>query len=222
MLFSLVYVTFFSSRCMLELKFAIYHRVASPSSFASSVDVCTIGWGITGPGICIPIVFLIAVILSNNYFLLLSDLCACVKVKKMVCKWRWVYLPAIPLSAVSPYLKSKFWTSVLALRISMWVETWITSKFANLFSSNNLKADFWNLCPKFSFQLFCILCFPRIHNKKWVHPESIPIPFLTHVQCVYTVMECIPGHISNLSWSSPEWSKAHLKAKNAVQNLEFR
>ena len=29
--------------CMLELKFAIYHRAASLSSQASSVDVCSIG-----------------------------------------------------------------------------------------------------------------------------------------------------------------------------------
>jgi len=32
---------FCSSRCILELKFAIYHRVASLSSQASSVDVLT-------------------------------------------------------------------------------------------------------------------------------------------------------------------------------------
>jgi len=37
---------FFSSRCMLELKFVIYHRAASLSLLASSidvVDVCSIG-----------------------------------------------------------------------------------------------------------------------------------------------------------------------------------
>jgi len=39
----IVHVTSFSSRCMLELKFAIYHRIASLSSQASSVDVCSIG-----------------------------------------------------------------------------------------------------------------------------------------------------------------------------------
>ena len=33
----------FSSRCMLEQKFAIYHRAASLPSQASSVDVCSIG-----------------------------------------------------------------------------------------------------------------------------------------------------------------------------------
>ena len=37
---------FFSSRCMLELKFGIYHRAASLSSQASSVDVCSISWRI--------------------------------------------------------------------------------------------------------------------------------------------------------------------------------
>jgi len=38
--FILVRVTSFSSRCMLELKFAIYHRAASLFSQASSADVC--------------------------------------------------------------------------------------------------------------------------------------------------------------------------------------
>jgi len=34
----------FSSRCTLELKFAIYPRAASLSSQVSSVDACSIGW----------------------------------------------------------------------------------------------------------------------------------------------------------------------------------
>ena len=34
---------FFSSRYMLELEFVIYHRAASLSSQASSVDACSIG-----------------------------------------------------------------------------------------------------------------------------------------------------------------------------------
>jgi len=38
MVFSL-FMSCFSSRCMLELKFAIFHRAASLSSQASSVDV---------------------------------------------------------------------------------------------------------------------------------------------------------------------------------------
>ena len=35
MFFILVHVTFFSSRCMLELKFVIYYRAACPPSQAS-------------------------------------------------------------------------------------------------------------------------------------------------------------------------------------------
>jgi len=35
----IVFLIFFSGRCMLELKFAICHRVANLSSQASSVDV---------------------------------------------------------------------------------------------------------------------------------------------------------------------------------------
>jgi len=68
---------------MLELKFAIYYRAASlPSQASYAVD--SIGWRITG--------FLQhtnsisnSAILLNNYILLLSDLCACVHLKK---KWR--------------------------------------------------------------------------------------------------------------------------------------
>ena len=38
---------FFNSRCMLELKFTIYHRAANMTSQASLVvDVCSIGWRI--------------------------------------------------------------------------------------------------------------------------------------------------------------------------------
>jgi len=50
---------------MLELKFAIYHRAASLSSQASSVDVCSIGWRIinqtrlSSNTPCTPTVFLI-------------------------------------------------------------------------------------------------------------------------------------------------------------------
>ena len=55
---------------MLEQNFVIYHRAASLSSHASSVDVCT--HNISN-----------SVILSNNYVLLLSDLCISVQVKKM-------------------------------------------------------------------------------------------------------------------------------------------
>ena len=40
--FILVHFTLFSSRCMLELKFADYHRAAILSSQVSSVDVCSI------------------------------------------------------------------------------------------------------------------------------------------------------------------------------------
>jgi len=39
-------MSLFSSRCMLKLKFAIYHRAASRSSHASSVDVRSIIWRI--------------------------------------------------------------------------------------------------------------------------------------------------------------------------------
>ena len=49
--FSVCLCRFFSSRYMLELKFAIYHRT-SLSSQASSVDGCSIRWRITDPGIC--------------------------------------------------------------------------------------------------------------------------------------------------------------------------
>ena len=64
-----------TSMCMLELKFAIYHRAASLSSQASSVYVCSIGWSWR-------ILISNSAILHNNYISLLSGLCACVHVKK--------------------------------------------------------------------------------------------------------------------------------------------
>ena len=92
----LVHVTFFSSRCMLELKFAIYHRAASLFSQASSVDVCNIGRRIidqtrlSSNTNCIPN----SAILHNNYISLLNYLCACINVKKKVMGWQLeFYLP---------------------------------------------------------------------------------------------------------------------------------
>ena len=83
--FILVHVTFFSSKC----KFAIYHRAASLFSQASSVDVCSIGWRIIDQTRLIKhslhTNFISnSAIWHNNYILLLSNLCACVHVKK---KW---------------------------------------------------------------------------------------------------------------------------------------
>jgi len=63
MFFILVRVTSFSSRCMLELKFTIYYRAASlPSQHTNSISN--------------------SAIVRNNYISLLSDLCACIHVKK--------------------------------------------------------------------------------------------------------------------------------------------
>ena len=84
MFFILVHVTFFSSRCMLELKFAIYYRAASLPSQASYAVLAEESqaflklsqhtYSISN-----------SAILRNNYISLLSDLCACVHVEQ---KWR--------------------------------------------------------------------------------------------------------------------------------------
>ena len=42
LMFLVSFMSLFGSRCTLELKFAIYHRVTSLSSQVSSVDVCSI------------------------------------------------------------------------------------------------------------------------------------------------------------------------------------
>ena len=81
MFFILVHVTFFSCRCMLELKFAIYYRAASLPSQASYAILAE------GSQACFkhsPHTNNISnsAILRNNYISLLSDLCACVHVKK--------------------------------------------------------------------------------------------------------------------------------------------
>ena len=78
---------FFGSRFMLELKFAIYHRAASLSSQASSVDVCTVlaEESLTRPGSLQTLPAHQLYFLCNNFFSLLRELCTCVHVKK---KWR--------------------------------------------------------------------------------------------------------------------------------------
>ena len=81
-----VHVTFFSSRCMLELKLAFYYRAASFPSQASYAVLAE--QSLTGPGFLQTLPHTNSIsnsaILHNNYILLLSDLCACVHVKK---KW---------------------------------------------------------------------------------------------------------------------------------------
>jgi len=83
--FNLVHVTFFSSRCMLALKFAIYlQNSKSPhTSF-----LCSIGWRIIGFFKHSPHTNSISnsAVLHNNYISLLSDLCACIHMKKKWCR----------------------------------------------------------------------------------------------------------------------------------------
>ena len=79
---------FFSSRCMLELKLAIYYRAASLPSQASFAVIAQ--ESLTRPGFLqiFPahqqyfISISNSAILRNNYISLLSDLCACVHLKK--------------------------------------------------------------------------------------------------------------------------------------------
>ena len=80
---------------MLELKFAIYHRVASLSSQASYTVLA-----LHTNSICN------SVILRNNYISLLSDLCACVYMKK---KW---------------HHKGSHSSSVSSLNRLVWLQTW--------------------------------------------------------------------------------------------------
>ena len=102
MFFILVHVPFFSSRCMLELKFAIYYRAASLPSQASyaRAEVCHLllssKFPLTG-FLCsdqtrlssntphTPNSISNSATLHNNYISLLSDLCTCVHGNK---KWR--------------------------------------------------------------------------------------------------------------------------------------
>jgi len=72
---------------MLELKFAIYYRAASLPSQAS---YAVLGEeSLTRPGFLQTLLHTNSIsnsaILRNNYILLLSDLCACVHVKKKWC-----------------------------------------------------------------------------------------------------------------------------------------
>ena len=81
LMFFLVYVTFFSSRCMLELKFAIYYRAASlPSqtSYALLAEESQAFFKHSPQTSSISN----SAILRNNYISLLSDLFTCVHVKK--------------------------------------------------------------------------------------------------------------------------------------------
>ena len=83
MFFILAHVTFFSSRCMVELKFAIYYRAASLRSQASYAVLAE--ESLTKPSFLQTLPHTNSAILRNNYISSGSDLCACVHTKK---KWR--------------------------------------------------------------------------------------------------------------------------------------
>jgi len=71
---------FFSSRCMLELKFAIYYRAASRHSQASYAVLAGVSQAFFKHSQHANSISNSA-ILHNNCISLLSDLCACVHVK---------------------------------------------------------------------------------------------------------------------------------------------
>ena len=84
MFFILVHVTFFSSRCMLELKFVLLQssKLPSQASYAVLAEESQAFFKHSGPHTNS---ISNSAIIRNNYISLLSDLCACVHVKK---KWR--------------------------------------------------------------------------------------------------------------------------------------
>ena len=103
--FILVHVTFFSSRCMLELKFDIYHRAASlpsPASYAVLAEESQAFFKHSPHTNSISN----SAILHNNYISWLSDLCACVHVKK---KW---------------HRKGSHSSSVSGSNRLVWLQTW--------------------------------------------------------------------------------------------------
>ena len=73
---------FLSSRCMLELKFAISLRIIA---WPGSVQTPNQQW--MTKGLLVFNRISNSAIFSNNYVLLLSDLYACIQVKKLCCKW---------------------------------------------------------------------------------------------------------------------------------------
>ena len=91
--FILVHVTFYSSTCMLELKFAIYYRAASLPSQAS---YAVLAESLTRTRLCsntpahqLTCSISNSAILHSKYISLLSDLCAHVHVKK---NWHCIIL----------------------------------------------------------------------------------------------------------------------------------
>ena len=82
---SLFMSLFFSSRCMLELKFAIYYRAASLPSQASYAVLAGESQAFFKHFQHTKSIFNSA-ILRNNYIMLLSELCACIHVKKKWCR----------------------------------------------------------------------------------------------------------------------------------------
>ena len=107
---------FFSSRYMLEMKFAIYHRAASLPSQASSADVCSIGWRIidqtrlSSNTPCTPTVFLI-----QQFCIIITFRCWVICVHAYT--WRKIWR-----------CKGSYGFSVSGSNRLVWLQTWKKAK----------------------------------------------------------------------------------------------
>ena len=114
MFFILVHVTSFSSRCMLELKFAIYYRAASLPSQASYAVLAEESQASNSPMAQHTDSISNLTILRNDFISLLSDVCACVHAKKNgVVKEAIVLRWAVRIASCDFKLGKKRWAGAL-------------------------------------------------------------------------------------------------------------
>jgi len=106
----------FSSRCMLEPKFAIYYRAASLPSQASYAVLVEDSQAFFKHS---PHTNSISnsAILRNNYISLLSDLCTCIHVKK---KWRCKGSHSSSVSSSNRLVRLQIWEKAMGWCIAQW------------------------------------------------------------------------------------------------------
>ena len=157
---------FFSSRCMLELRLAIYYRAASLPSQASYAVLAQ--ESLTRPG------SRHSAILRNNYITLLSDLCACVHGKK---KWRRKGSHSSSVSGSNPLVWLRTWKKAMGRCTAQWKMLLFCAKTivkaSHKFELARLKKEtFWRLAT-FCFGTFAMLfsatgcVFRHENHRRW-------------------------------------------------------
>ena len=179
---------YYSSRCKLELKFAMYYRAASLPSQASYAVLAEESQAFFKHSQHTNSISTSA-ILRNNYISLLSDLCACVHVKK---KW---------------HCKGNHSSSVSDLNCFVWLQTW--KKAMGWWCTAQWKKQLF--CAKTNVKESCKFELARLKKKRKKKKKKMKMIFAIWWLSGPVLSRCFLAPLCCSSWK-------HSKMKNGCYN----